>query len=91
MFLGIDVGTSAVKALLMDEHSLTVAETDVPLTLSNPKPFWSEQHPDDWWAATCTAKPSWLHALQLQNTKFSQTPRTATASNTSTVCVQVWN
>ena len=65
MFLGIDVGTSAVKALLMDEHSLTVAETDVPLTLSNPKPFWSEQHPDDWWAATCTA----LDQLKSSNPK----------------------
>lgn len=63
MFLGIDVGTSAVKALLIDDRSATVAEADVPLTLSTPKPYWSEQHPDDWWEATRQA----IDALRTQN------------------------
>ena len=53
MFLGIDVGTSAVKALLIDDNSVTIAEADVPLSVSNPHPFWSEQNPTDWWDATC--------------------------------------
>jgi xylulokinase len=63
MFLGIDVGTSAVKALLIDENSATCAEADIPLTVSVPKPFWSEQNPDDWWDATLRA----IDALKRQN------------------------
>ncbi|MDP2698811.1 xylulokinase [Thalassospira sp.] len=61
MFLGIDIGTSAVKALLIDADSHTIAEADVPLTLSNPHPYWSEQNPDDWWAATQTAMEQLRH------------------------------
>lgn len=63
MFLGIDVGTSAVKALLIDENSATRAEADIPLSLSSPKPFWSEQNPTDWWDATLRA----IDALHAQN------------------------
>jgi len=63
MFLGIDVGTSAVKALLIDENSATIAEADIPLSVFTPYPFWSEQNPTDWWHATLAA----LDALQAQN------------------------
>ncbi|WP_430474112.1 xylulokinase [Thalassospira lucentensis] len=63
MFLGIDVGTSAVKALLIDENSATVAEADIPLSVSTPHPFWSEQNPADWWQATLGA----IDALTAQN------------------------
>ncbi|MCC9620766.1 xylulokinase [Thalassospira sp. MA62] len=63
MFLGIDVGTSAVKALLIDENAVTVAQTDVPLPIFNPHPFWSEQNPDDWWQVTTDA----IDALKIQN------------------------
>jgi len=55
MYLGIDVGTSAVKALLIDENSVPLAEADVPLSVSSPHPFWSEQNPADWWDATLKA------------------------------------
>jgi xylulokinase len=55
MFMGIDVGTSAVKALLMDDTSTIVAEADIALSLSNPHPYWSEQNPVDWWEATLQA------------------------------------
>ncbi|OSQ40762.1 xylulokinase [Thalassospira mesophila] len=55
MFMGIDVGTSAVKALLMDDTSTIVAEADIALSLSNPHPYWSEQNPADWWEATLQA------------------------------------
>lgn len=63
MFLGIDVGTSAVKALLMDANSATVAQAETPLPISHPQPFWSEQNPSDWWEATCTT----IDALRAQN------------------------
>jgi len=55
MFLGIDIGTSTVKALLADEAGCVVAQSSVPLEISRPHPQWSEQNPDDWWRATVAA------------------------------------
>jgi len=52
MFLGIDLGTSEVKALLLDERQHIVASVGERLTLQRPQPLWSEQHPADWFAAT---------------------------------------
>ena len=53
--LGIDLGTSAVKALLVDGDQRVLASASVPLAVSRPQPGWSEQDPADWWAATLTA------------------------------------
>ncbi len=47
-FLGLDIGTSSVKALLIDADQRTLAETTVALDVSRPKPLWSEQNPGDW-------------------------------------------
>lgn len=52
MWLGIDIGTSAVKAVLVDETGALAAQSEVPLAISRPRPGWSEQDPDDWWHAT---------------------------------------
>ena len=52
MFLGIDLGTSSVKAVLIDDAGALVGEASAPLTVSRPQPLWSEQDPDDWWTAT---------------------------------------
>ena len=52
LFLGLDIGTSGVKALLVDETGTGVASAQVPLALATPQPGWAEQHPDDWWRAT---------------------------------------
>lgn len=49
MFLGLDLGTSAVKAVLVDEAGSVVASASSPLSVSHPKPLWSEQDPQDWW------------------------------------------
>ena len=54
MFLGIDVGTSAVKLLLVDTDEKVQAEASVPLEVSRPQPLFSEQEPEDWWRATET-------------------------------------
>jgi len=51
-FLGIDIGTSAVKAVLVDEAQTPLASVTVPLSTSRPHPLWSEQHPALWWTAT---------------------------------------
>ena len=54
-FLGIDVGTTAVKALVVDEHGSVVGDAEGPQELSVPKPGWSEQNPSDWWDGTVSA------------------------------------
>ena len=51
MYLGIDLGTSEVKLLLLDADHQVVAVTGEALQISRPHPLWSEQHPHVWWAA----------------------------------------
>ena len=52
MFLGIDLGTSEIKFLLLDEQHQVRAVLGETLTISQPQPLWSEQNPADWWSAT---------------------------------------
>ena len=47
-FLGLDIGTSSVKALLVDGAQRVVAEASTPLSVSRPQALWSEQDPSDW-------------------------------------------
>ena len=54
-YLGIDVGTSGTKALLMDASGKVLATATAPHDIASPKPGWSEQEPDNWWAATVQA------------------------------------
>lgn len=51
MYIGIDLGTSGVKVVLLDETQHIVAITQKPLPISRPQPLWSEQNPQDWWNA----------------------------------------
>jgi xylulokinase len=55
MFLGIDLGTSEVKVLLLDERHRIVDAAGERLTLQRPRPLWSEQDPAAWWQATDAA------------------------------------
>lgn len=48
MYLGIDVGTSSVKAVLVDGREHIVASASASLEVSRPRPGWSEQDPDAW-------------------------------------------
>ncbi len=54
MYLGLDLGTSGLKALLIDEQERIVAETSAPLTVTRPRDGWSEQLPTDWITAAET-------------------------------------
>ena len=47
LFLGIDIGTSGVKSVLVDERDWIAAEVGAPLAVSLPRPLWSEQAPED--------------------------------------------
>jgi len=50
--LGIDVGTTGSKAVLIDTASSVVAEATSEYPMHTPQPLWAEQDPNDWWAAT---------------------------------------
>ncbi len=52
MYLGIDIGTSGVKAVIISDAGTVVAQGDAPLSVSRPKELWSEQDPDAWWDVT---------------------------------------
>ncbi|MBW4022517.1 MAG: xylulokinase [Proteobacteria bacterium] len=52
MYLGIDLGTSGIKAVLVDDADKVCASHTEPLDISRPHPGWSEQNPEDWWQAT---------------------------------------
>ncbi len=51
-FLGIDVGTTGTKALLLRSNGARAAEATSEYPLHTPRPLWSEQEPHDWWRAT---------------------------------------
>jgi xylulokinase len=53
--LGIDIGTSGTKTLICDEKGKVLATAMAEHPISSPKPGWSEQNPQDWWAATIKA------------------------------------
>ena len=55
MFLGLDIGTSGVKAVVVNESQQLLAQATVPLKISRPRPGWSEQDPEDWWQACVAA------------------------------------
>ncbi|MDA4844558.1 xylulokinase [Hoeflea poritis] len=55
MYLGIDLGTSGVKALIIDGAQKIVASATADLKVSRPAPGWSEQDPADWISATGAA------------------------------------
>ena len=48
MYLGLDLGTSGLKGLLVDEDQSVVREASAPLKVRRPHDAWSEQDPDDW-------------------------------------------
>lgn len=51
MYLGIDIGTSGVKAVLVEESGKLSAQAVAPLMVSRPHALWSEQSAEDWWHA----------------------------------------
>lgn len=51
MFLGIDLGTTSLKVILVDDNLNCIATASSLLTVSRPHPLWSEQNSADWWRA----------------------------------------
>ena len=63
MHLGIDLGTSGVKAIVIDHAQAVRAAFTAPLTVSRPRPLWSEQDPAAWWRAADEAVRAVLRDL----------------------------
>lgn len=51
MYVGIDLGTSGIKVILLNANDQVIDSASAPLTVSRPQPLWSEQEPAHWWAA----------------------------------------
>jgi xylulokinase len=54
MYIGLDLGTSGLKGILIDDDQVVLAEATAPLTVQRPAEGWSEQRPADWIAAAET-------------------------------------
>jgi xylulokinase len=75
LYVGIDIGTSSTKSLLMNQRGEILAEASAGYSVQTPKPLWSEQDPQLWWQATLKtlrsvvkqskAKPSDVKAIGL--------------------------
>ena len=63
MYVGLDLGTSGLKGVLIDDAQDVVAEASAPLTVSRPHDGWSEQNPADW----LTAAEAVMDALAAQH------------------------
>lgn len=54
LFLGIDLGTSAVKCILVDDEGEVKGSRSAEYPLLTPQPGWAEQNPEDWWTGTAS-------------------------------------
>ena len=63
LFIGIDLGTSACKLLLVGEDGTIQNEVTKEYPLSFPHPGWAEQRPEDWWDAVVTGVPELLRGF----------------------------
>ena len=68
-YIGIDLGTSAVKLLLVDEGGSVVGEVTKEYPLSFPRPGWSEQEPEDWWNAVLAGVPELISGVDAKEVR----------------------
>ncbi|WP_431094587.1 xylulokinase [Polaromonas aquatica] len=64
MFMGIDLGTSSVKAVVLGRGHRLVASGSAPLSVDAPQPLWREQEPAEWWRACDAAVGAALQELR---------------------------
>ena len=69
-FIGIDVGTSGIKALAVDLEGNILASHNEHLNIIIQKPGWTEQNPLEWWAATIKSLKAISQSLKSQKINF---------------------
>jgi len=67
LILGIDIGTTATKGILLDPDAGIVAESEAPATLHTIHPGWAEEDPEEWWQNVATITRACLHAAGAEN------------------------
>ena len=63
LYLGVDLGTSSMKVLLVDGKGTVLRSTSQSYPLMMPQPGWSEQDPEEWWSALCVCVPKLLEGI----------------------------
>jgi xylulokinase len=59
--IGIDVGTTGTKTLLISDTGEVVASVTSEYPMYTPRPLWAEQDPEDWWRAAVSSTRQVLH------------------------------
>ena len=72
MYLGLDLGTSGLKGVVINQAGELIAISSKSLEVSSPKPLWSEQDPLSWWQAVKEVVASLHMILDSQGQDFSQ-------------------
>ena len=69
--LGLDIGTSGTKALLLNAKGVVLATAESPHDLKTPRPGWTEQDPENWWQACLIATAMALKKAKLRKSQIS--------------------
>ncbi|HHX42770.1 MAG TPA: xylulokinase [Chloroflexi bacterium] len=69
--IGIDIGTTGAKALLIDAEGRVAGSATVEYPLYTPRPLWAEQEPEDWWQATIDALRQLLHTTSVDTAELA--------------------
>jgi xylulokinase len=67
LYLGIDLGTSSIKAVIIDQTGNVRSTATIPLTIQHRHPNWSEQDPEEWWNATENAIERVLQSTEVDS------------------------
>ncbi|WZL72993.1 xylulokinase [Clostridiaceae bacterium 35-E11] len=68
-YIGIDIGTSSVKTILIDEKGKLVKSVSKEYPIFYPKPLWAEQNPEDWWKGSLKALKELLSGVEGEKVK----------------------
>ncbi len=70
-YLGMDIGTSGTKALVLAKDGRVLAAAEAAHPIYTPKPGWSEQIPEDWWQSAITATRAVIKKAKLRGAEIS--------------------
>lgn len=70
IYIGIDLGTSSVKLLALDQEGMILGETTREYPVYYPKTNWAEQNPEDWWKETKEGMKELIDQLNLSENKI---------------------